>query len=242
MEKFKFLISDLDNSMKLWCERRKELLTAWSAQLKASLEAPALDRSRVGTNSYKRNQDSERRKCEYFDYKLKIGSKISLTQLRFFILITWYLDEEIQSLVYISLREVWNQRRLSEHYDFDIIMHDKLSCILYFQSKRTSENAFLGILGQLEQKFQKEVDILRLNKKSNEIFSLPFWRPAPYDSPNSYTGWARHQRKSSACDQAGSGSYLNFQQPILHQLLEEKKRQLEISKRDSLELSFGWIN
>lgn len=228
---------DLESRIQLFLDKHQDLLTRWSAGLKSLLEAPdPFRKTRGGTHQFVDSRSSG----DYHDFKIQLCREVTIPQMKILILLSWFIDEEIGKILRLSVLEDSKRRRLLDHPDIPVLMESKVYALLFYQHRHKTYNSLFGELMMIIQAIQKEVESFPTKRIKGRVFSLPFWKLRTDDSPNDYTGWARHQRKTSACDQSSNRSKLIDQTREHNRRLEliEQNRKL---MNDTFQLIKGFI-
>ena len=239
MEKSQLIDSSLEYRIQLWLRPRQSTLDRWSALLMTSLEAPDLYRK---TKRYSIKESGSRIGSDYYDFEIKICRKLTIPQLKILITLSWFLEEEVRKLIFFGIYNIRKVKRLLDHPEVELLMSQKVYSLLYWQHQRKTFQAFFGEIGQIFQKIQMEADTHANNNNSrSEVFSHPFWRLKPDDRPNDYSGWSRHQRKTSGCDQQTKMRKSCISGTLEQNSIEERRLIEEKLFQDTKQFLEGWL-
>ena len=238
MEKSQLIDSSLEYRIQLWLKPRRSSLDRWSALLLTSLEAPDLYRKTIRSSI---KESGSRNESDYYDFDIKICRKLSISQIKILILLSWFLQEEVRKTIFFGIDNIKKKKRLIEHPEVELLLESKVNSILYFQSLRKTFQALFGELGQMYQYIQKEADTHTKTITRSEVFSQPFWKLKPDDSPNDYSGWSRHQRKTTGCDQQTKMRKSCISGTLEQNSIEERRAIEEENFLKTKQLIEGWL-
>lgn len=239
MEKSQLIDSSLEYRIQLWLKPRQSSLDRWSALLMTSLEAPDLFRKSI---RYSIKESGSRNESDYYDFDVKLCRKLSISQLKILITLSWFLEEEVRKLIFYGVENIKKRKRLLDHPEVELLMTQKSFSLLYYQHLGKTFQAFFGELGQIFQYIQEEADTDTNKISKSRVFSQPFWKLKPDDAPNEYSGWSRHQRKTSGCDQQTKMRKSCISGTLEQNSIEERRLKEEKLFQDTKLLLEGWIS
>lgn len=238
MSQSQFLGSDLESRIIQFLRKPKRynVITTWTAELQASLLMPEI-------TQYPYLSEEERLQMRSgYNFMIKISKKLTPSQMKYLTILSWYLPEETRVLIQSGILEVSKVRRLEEQIDLTIYLKSKPYCLLLLQQQRISYTAFFGNLGQIIRLIQREVEVIPSKRKSEIIFSLPFWSPPSNRKVKKYTGWSRHHKDAGSLPPSGSHINREIQRDrLIQEDYEQKREKYERDIWSALELSIGFI-